>query len=339
MKKIKILMLLGIVLVLMAACSGSKDDRVTSTGYSNTASGVSVNIPGVPTNPEQPSVQRNGITTLRFKDTLSIEYLKKLSGKRVTINGYMASSSPADGSFIFLMNLPYQNCPYCVPNTTELANTLEVYPKEGEVFEWMPEALKITGRLEVATDGEPWTDPYGYEFYVKVVDAEYESAKDGVDPEWQAIASSGVINDLYSLYDWTYFMCSWPDYYTNNHTDAEGNTVYGYYLFPGDVEGYVEYYFPALTNPDEWMLGLRTTLSGFNNGAAQTVLENAEKAFALAKKAIAAMENGEYTKTTEYIEMFGREDDKYTLNDSEAFIAEFDGLYASFMEWINSFEL
>ena len=38
-------------------------------------------------------------------------------------------------SFMFLMNLPYQSCPFCVPNTSQLSNTMEVYPKKGCIKE------------------------------------------------------------------------------------------------------------------------------------------------------------------------------------------------------------
>jgi hypothetical protein len=54
----------------------------------------------------------DGATKLSFKSALEYDYLKTLDGKQVTINGYMATSSPVDGSFMFLMNLPYQSCPF-----------------------------------------------------------------------------------------------------------------------------------------------------------------------------------------------------------------------------------
>ena len=76
------------------------------------------------TGPDEPSSQGGSsddadYTNLTFKDALSYEYLKELEGEKVAINGYLATSSPVDGSFIFLMNMPYQSCPFCVPNTTE----------------------------------------------------------------------------------------------------------------------------------------------------------------------------------------------------------------------------
>ena len=69
-------------------------------------------------------VDPNGenVTKLSFKAASGYDYLKTLDGTLVTISGYMATSSPVDGSFMFLMNLPYQSCPFCVPNTSQLSN-------------------------------------------------------------------------------------------------------------------------------------------------------------------------------------------------------------------------
>ena len=113
-------------------------------------------------------------TKLSFKDASGYDYLKTLDGQTVTINGYMATSSPVDGSFMFLMNLPYQSCPFCVPNTSQLSNTVEIYPKNGESFSYTSQAIKVVGKLEVAANvNEPFTDKYGYEFNFKIVDATY----------------------------------------------------------------------------------------------------------------------------------------------------------------------
>ena len=73
-------------------------------------------------------VDPNGenVTKLSFKAASGYDYLKTLDGTLVTISGYMATSSPVDGSFMFLMNLPYQSCPFCVPNTSQLSNTMEI---------------------------------------------------------------------------------------------------------------------------------------------------------------------------------------------------------------------
>lgn len=98
-------------------------------------------------------------TKLSFKSALEYSYLKTLNDKQVTINGYLATSSPADGSFIFLMNMPFQSCPFCKPNTSQLSNTMEVYPKRGQKFSYTTQAVNVVGKLEVASDeSKPFTD-------------------------------------------------------------------------------------------------------------------------------------------------------------------------------------
>ena len=49
--------------------------------------------------------QSGNVTKLSFQAASGYDYLKTLDGTQVTINGYIATSSPVDGSFIFLMNL------------------------------------------------------------------------------------------------------------------------------------------------------------------------------------------------------------------------------------------
>ena len=146
------------------------------------------------------------VVSLSFKQAAGYEYLKKLNGATVSINGYMATSSPADGSFIFLMNMPFQSCPFCVPNTSQLANTMEVYPKKGNTFTYTTQAIRVVGKLVVADNPDkPFTDLYGYQFSFKIMDASYVILKDTDLSEemqlWQKLSESELINEIYSMYN------------------------------------------------------------------------------------------------------------------------------------------
>ena len=181
--------------------------------------------------------QSGEATKLSFQAASGYDYLKTLDGKQVTISGYMATSSPVDGSFMFLMNLPYQSCPFCVPNTSQLSNTMEVYPKKGESFGFTNQAIKIVGTLKVAeSEDKPFTDMYGYEFNYKIVDATYTIIQaDELSEDmalWQKIAETDVVSDIYRMYDYVNFLCAWNTYYVNSGTDENGNVVPGYYLYP-----------------------------------------------------------------------------------------------------------
>ena len=286
------------------------------------------------------------ITKLSFKDASGYDYLKSLDGKPVTISGYMATSSPVDGSFMFLMNLPYQSCPFCVPNTSQLSNTMEVYPKKGETFSYTSQAISIAGTLEVAdSEDEPFTDQYGYEFNYKIVDAEYTviQAEDLSEDMalWQKIAESDVVNDIYKMYDYVNFLCSWNTYYVDNYTDENGKTQPGYYLYPSDAEnsiylegaqfhyGYQDGYFDALVKKVETI----------DPTAFSDLTANIRKAEALAEKALAELENENYTYEYKYVEQFGNEDYVYTLNLGEELTAEMQAVYSEFSDWLASWEM
>lgn len=283
---------------------------------------------------------------LSFKSAAEYDYLKTLDRKPVTINGYVATSSPVDGSFIFLMNLPYQSCPFCVPNTSQLSNTIEVYPKKGDSFGFTNQAIKVTGTLVVAeNEDEPFTDEYGYTFNYKIVDADYTVISGdelSSDMElWQKIASSDIVSELYKMYDYINFVCAWNTYYVNSYTDKDGNRVDGYYLWPADAKGYVfndgaqynygykEGYFDSLVNK----------ITSIDPDAFSDLVDNVRAAEALSKKAIKELEDGNYTSEYKYIEMFEKEDYVYTLNKGNELKSEMDTVYSAFSNWIASWEL
>lgn len=285
-------------------------------------------------------------TKLSFKSALEYSYLKSLDGKKVTINGYLATSSPADGSFIFLMNMPFQSCPFCKPNTSELSNTMEVYPKKGQKFDYVEQAVAVVGTLEVASDPDkPFTDLYGYEFNFKIVDAEYHILRDDeISAElamWQKLSSTDVITQVYAMYDYVNFLCAWPTYYVSNWTDQDGNEQPGYFLYAEDAKnsimtdgaqfnyGYADGYF------DDIISDIRKV----DAEAFEDLCANVEKAKALAERALAALENGDYTAEYQHVDQFGTDDFVYTLNNGEEFTAAMDELYLEFSNWLAGWEL
>ena len=283
---------------------------------------------------------------LSFKAASGYDYLKSINGKTVTISGYMATSSPVDGSFMFLMNLPYQSCPFCVPNTSQLSNTMEVYPKDGDAFGYTTQAIKVVGTLVVAEkEDEPFTDRYGYQFNYKIVDATYtiiQAEELSADMAlWQKIASTDVVSDIYAMYDYVNFLCAWNTYYVNSYTDEDGKTVPGYYLYASDAMnfltiegaqynyGYQEGYFD----------GIVRKIEAVDPSAFKDLVDNIRKAEALAKKALAELENGNYTYELQYIEMFDNEDYVYTLNIGEELQQQMQTTYEEFANWLGSWEM
>lgn len=285
-------------------------------------------------------------TKLSFKSAASYEYLKSLDGKPVTINGYMATSSPVDGSFMFLMNLPYQSCPFCVPNTSKLSNTMEVYPQKGEKFAYTTQAIKILGILQVASsEDKPFTDKFGYEFNFKIVDATYTVMKSeelSADMAlWQNIASSEVVPDIYRMYDYLDFLCRWNTYFVEPFVSSSGEQVDGYYLWPSDVENYL-YKDGAQYNygyKDGYFDSIIKKIEAIDKKAFSDLVENVRDAQALAERAIRELEDGNYTVEHKYLEKFGKEDDVYTLTNGEELVAECERIYTVFSDWLGSWEM
>ena len=319
---LKITSLLLLLALMLSALAGCKDGN----------------------DPETPD--DGSITRLSFKAASGYDYLKTLDGTTVTISGYIATSSPVDGSFIFLMNLPYQSCPFCVPNTSQLSNTLEIYPKKGETFSYTSQAVQVTGTLAVSeSEDEPFTDKYGYEFCSKIVDATYTIIKAEDLSEdmalWQKIAGTDAITEVYRMYDYLDFVCKWNTYFVKSSTNSKGETVPGYYLYAVDAErliftdgkqynyGYKEGYFDSIV----------AKIEAVDKTAFADLVANVRKAEALANKAIAELQNGNYTSEKKYVEKFGKEDWIFTLNKGEELVAEMNTVYTEFSHWIGSWEM
>lgn len=283
---------------------------------------------------------------LSFKSTLSYDYLKSIDGKTVTINGYLATSSPADGSFIFLMNMPYQNCPFCIPNTSQLSNTMEVYPKKNQKFTYTNQAVKVVGRLEVApSEDESFTDKFNYQFNFKIVDAEYTIIKaEDLSADmalWQKIAASGIVDEIYSMYDYLYFVISWNDYFVNSYTDSTGKYHKGFFLSPADAKQYLE------TEGAQWNYGYKdgyfdslvAKVEKIDPDAFADLVANIREAEALAKLGIEDLNNGNYTSEYQYIEKFDTYDYIYTLTNGESLSNEMEKIFLSFSSWLGSWEM
>ena len=289
------------------------------------------------------AVTVDGATLLSFKSAASYDYLKTLNGQKVAIKGWLATSSPVDGSFIFLMNMPYQSCPFCKPNTSELSNTMEVYPKSGKTFEFTSEVVQVVGTLAVAPKNSPYTDKYGYEFNYKIVDAEYFFVDDSeLSPElvlWQKVANSDIVSDIYKMFDYLNFVCNWCTY-TYNFGDGKD------YLYPADIEhflytdgaqfnyGYKDGYFDGLVSKV-------LKIDKENLGELVNIILGAKE---LAAKALSEIENKNYSPVAEYSKnssgelIFGNGRLQYKMNDASLEQTN-EALYTQFYSWFSGWEL
>lgn len=289
--------------------------------------------PDNPDNPDGP-IEEEGTKLLSFSQAQSIEELEKLNGKEVVIIGYMSTLSPISGEFMYLMNLPYQSCPFCVPNSTQLANTMAVYAKSSKGFEFTDRAIEVTGILEFGD----FTDEFGYIYNYRIIQATYEIVNtEDMDPKlklWQQLASTDVISEIFQMYEYVNFLCYWPSYTAQFESGRD-------YLYPSDAlyfiqtdkaqfnYGYKEGYFQ----------GLIKTVKEVNETEFETLVNNITKAEQLSALALAQLTEGKYTIVAEYSNEFNDGRNQYKILISEELEKKIDDLYTEFSNWLSSWEL
>ena len=271
-------------------------------------------------------------TALSFADATAVATLKSLDGKPVTITGYMATLSPLDGEYIYLMNLPYQSCPFCVPNTTQLANTMAVYAAEGTKFEFTDRPVRITGTMRVADK----VDGYGYTYGYYIDGARYETVDlSGVSREYslyQSLAADGVIADVNAMFDYLMFVCQWTEY-TSSYTDESGQQI-TFNLYPGDVTSILESDglngYATQASPD-YFPGLISRVNAVSSTGLTELTDIISNAQAVEQYARGELESGNYT--------YDEAADKYTLTNDEELYNRFYEVYAAFSTWLTQYEL
>lgn len=273
-------------------------------------------------------------SNLSFSAANKVKDMKALDGQEVSIIGYMSTLSPITGSFMYLMNLPYQSCPFCVPNTSQLSNTIACYAKNGDSFEFTDRAIKVIGTLEFGD----YTDDYGYEYAYRIIDATYTEVDTSEMSEkmqlWQQLASTDVISDVYNMYEYVNFLCFWPTYTVEFESGKD-------YLYPSDALGFIK------TDDAQFNYGyvdgyfedMIATINEVNSTEFSDLVENIQKAKDLADKALTALENGEYTTGEEYSSTFNDGRSQYIMNDSDSFEKEMNSIYSEFSAWLAEWEV
>ena len=273
-----------------------------------------------------------GAFNISFPDAVSIETIRSLSGKTVSIIGYMATLSPISGKYMYLMNMPYQSCPFCVPNTTQLSNTMAVYAPNGKTFTFTDQAVRITGRMELGD----YTDEYGYVYGYRIVDATAEEVDLSTVSEdyglWQSIAADGVVAEINDMFNYLHFICCWPTY-SASYLDDDGQTV-TFNLYPGDTEqlladsgpnGYANYY------ADSYFPGLVKRVKAIDAEKLDDLVSIVNDAKAVELSAREALVKEAYT--------YDSVNDVYALNDQDGLYNSWLDVYTRFGEWLAKWQL
>ena len=272
------------------------------------------------------------VTKLSFADSASLDTLKALDGKPVTITGYMATLSPLSGEYIYLMNMPYQSCPFCVPNTNQLSNTMAVYAASGSKFEFTDRPVQISGTMRV----QDKVDDYGYSYNYYIDNASYTAVDlSSVSQEYalyQSLAEDGVIADVNAMFDYLMFVCQWTEY-TSSYTDESGQQI-TFNLYPGDVTSILESDglngYATQASPD-YFPGLISRVNAVSSTGLTELTDVLSAAQAVEQYARGELESGNYT--------YDEAADKYTLTNSEELYNRFYEVYAAFSTWLTQYEL
>lgn len=230
-----------------------------------------------------------------------------------------------------LHDFGYQSCPFCVPNTTQLANTMAVYASDGVKFEFTDRPIRISGTLKL----EDRVDSYGYTYNYFIDDAHYDVVDlSEVSAEYalyQSLAEDGVIADVNSMFDYLMFLCQWTEY-TGSYTDESGSEV-RYFLYPGDVELALEDvdYGYGTETAEDYFPGLIRRVEAVSATQLSELTEIISDARTVEQYARAELSSGNYS--------YDEEQDKYVLNNGDDLYNQFYAVYLRFSEWLAAFEL
>ncbi|MEE1199022.1 MAG: hypothetical protein U0L09_00065 [Christensenellales bacterium] len=278
------------------------------------------------------SVDESDVTRLGFSDAVSFDRIKQLEGKPVSIIGYMATMSPISGKFMYLMNLPYQSCPFCLPNTTQLSNTMAVYAPEGKTFAYTDQAIRVTG---IMTIGDT-VDEFGYTYNYHIADASYEIVDLSTISEdyrlWQAIATDGVVAEINNMFNYVHFLCQWTEY-QGGYVDENGNQT-SFFMYPGDVKNYLQDTGPhgyADKSAEGYFPGLIARIRSISESGLEDLVKIVETAKALEQVALQALNTDAFT--------YDESADKYVLNDNQALYDQFYQVFGQFSQWLTRWEM
>ena len=198
----KILAFLMMTCLFITGCNSSGNKQLTASDLANISSKT-----------DESSANSEDVVlgnVLKFSDTY--EKVKQLEGKEVKMTGYMSLMSPLDGSYIYLMNLPLQSCPFCLPDSTKITNTVACYAKEGSKIDYNSNPVVVTGVIELGN----FKDDFGYEYAFKIKDVKIEEADTEKLAEnyriYSAVTEDGLLLQIYDALNWVTINGTYYDY-------------------------------------------------------------------------------------------------------------------------------
>ncbi|MEC5343815.1 hypothetical protein ABRZ24_14575 [Brenneria populi] len=108
-----------------------------------------------------------GVLGLEFSDEV-----KALSGKRVTMRGFMAPPLKAESQFFVLTKMPMALCPFCSSDADWPEDIVVIYLAKRQTFVQNNTMIEVEGVLEYGS----WTDPQtGFVSLLRMRDATFDT--------------------------------------------------------------------------------------------------------------------------------------------------------------------
>lgn len=108
-----------------------------------------------------------GVLGLEFSDEV-----KALSGKRVTMRGFMAPPLKAESQFFVLTKMPMALCPFCSSDADWPEDIVVIYLAKRQTFVQNNTMIEVEGVLEYGS----WTDPEtGFVSLLRMRDATFDT--------------------------------------------------------------------------------------------------------------------------------------------------------------------
>ncbi|MBT9501509.1 MAG: hypothetical protein IV092_09700 [Burkholderiaceae bacterium] len=106
-----------------------------------------------------------------YRDDLSFSDLaKRLAGKPVTIQGFMAPHLKVESDFFVLSNTPVETCPFCASEDQWIDTIIFVRMKKRQEAVRPGELIQVVGRLEIGPQTDAAT---GFVSRVRLTDATF----------------------------------------------------------------------------------------------------------------------------------------------------------------------
>ena len=241
--------------------------------------------------------------------------------------------------------MPFQSCPFCALNTSELSNCYEIYPQKDKRFTKTSSAICVVGTLRVAPSrSEPFVDLYEYQFISKIDDAEYKILKDSdIEGDFalrNQFANSTLLTDLYSMLNYVNFTCKWTEYFVQSYEDEYGVTQPGFFLYPADALKFIQ------TDGWQWNYGYKEgyfedlidRVKKISETGFETLIEIIKECKATSEYAISELIAQHYTSKYQHVDKFDSDDWVFTMNDA-TLATKPDDIYNRFSYWLTSFEM